>query len=189
VTVHTLAALAVLAAVAGPAAGASLSLRPQERDEAIRVGQRSVTTDDFDAEWRVTNDAGHTAVVMTPFHRLVVAARHAAFRKEALKPREPEKVLKEQANRLVVWVHLKGPRPDFARFYTPRLLTGDREIEPAFVQNERTALPQPDGRFLARCVYAFPTKALTESGRVSLVVADGAGRDVSRFTIDLSRMR
>ena len=48
---------------------------------------------------------------------------------------------------------------------------------------------QDDGRYLARCVYSFPTRYLTGTSRVALVVRDGDGRDVSRFTIDLSAMR
>ena len=87
------------------------------------------------------------------------------------------------------WASLHGPREDFARFYTPRLRVGDREIEPAFVQNERTAVRQADGRYLARCVYSFPTRDLTGKSRVALVVWDVDGRDVSRFTLDLSTMR
>jgi hypothetical protein len=127
--------------------------------------------------------------VLTPFHRLVLAARHAAFRNEPLKPDEPDRLLSEQRDRLVFWASLHGPREDFARFYTPRLRVGDREIEPAFVQNERTAVREADGRYLARCVYAFPTRNLAETSRVTLVVRDVDGRDVGRFTLDLSTMR
>jgi hypothetical protein len=89
----------------------------------------------------------------------------------------------------VIWAQLRGPREDFARFLAPRLIAGDREIEPAFVQNERTAARQESGTYLARCVYGFPTRDLTGKSRVVLVVRDADGRDVSRFTIDLSAMR
>ena len=46
----------------------------------------------------------------------------------------------------MVWVSLRGGSEDFARYYVPRLLAGDREIKAAFVQNERTAIRQDDGR-------------------------------------------
>lgn len=174
----------------GPSArAASFALTPGERDDALRTGARSVTVETFDAEWRVANAAGESITVLTPFHRLVLAGRHAAFRHEPLGPDAPERLLREQQDRLLLWARLHGPREDFARFYTPRLRVGDREIEPAFVQNERSAVRQEDGRYLARCVYGFPTQYLTGTSRVALVVRDADGRDVSRFTIDLSTMR
>jgi len=40
------------------------------------------------------------------------------------------------------------------------------------VQNERTAIRQENGRYLARCVYWFPTKDLTGTARPVLVVRD-----------------
>lgn len=187
------AAQALLAAAvlawAAPAAAASFALTQSEQADALRVGRRSVTVETFDAEWRVANASGDSVTVITPFHRLVVAARHAAFRNEKMKPDEPDLLLREQQGRLVVWAHVRGPREDFARFLAPRLILREREIEPAFVQNERTAARQDDGRYLARCVYGFPIRDLTGKSRVLLVVRDPDGRDVSRFTIDLSTMR
>ena len=115
-----------------------------------------------------------------------VPALSASF---VLAPGEPERLLREQQDRLLLWARLHGPHEGFARFYSPRLLVGDGEVEPAFVQNERTALRQADGRYLARCVYGFPTRDLMGTSPVALVVRDADGRDVSRFTIDLSTMR
>jgi hypothetical protein len=187
-----LALVIALLGPASPAAAAFLTLSPEEIARALAVGQKSVTSDRaFDAEWTVTNDAGDRLTVMTPFHRLVLAARHATFKGEPLKPNEPERVLKEQKDRLPLWVQLRGPREDFARHYTPRLVLlggGERAIEPSFVQNERSAVRQGD-RFVARCVYGFSLRDLTPTSRVVLVVRDVEQRDVSRFTIDLSAMR
>ena len=184
-------ALAVLAVLglSGAAQAASLTLTPAQTTEALRIGERSLTAESFDAEWRVAGHGEETVTVLTPFHRLVIAARHAAFRKEQLKPGEPARLLREHGPRLVFWASLRGAREDFARLYTSRLVVGDREIKPAFVQNERTAVRQEDGAFLARCVYGFPTKNLAGTARLALVVADGDGRDVSRFAVDLSAMR
>lgn len=182
-------ALAGLLAWPFPALAASLALTEREKVEALSVGRQSVTRESFDAEWHVANGSGDSVIVLTPFHRLVIAARHAAFKNETLSAAERDRLLKEQENRLVVWARLHGRREDFARFYEPRLLLRGGEIRPTFVQNEWTALPEAGGGFLARCVYGFPVKDLTGTSRVALVVRDADGRDVSQFTIDLARMR
>jgi hypothetical protein len=181
------AAFAALAPIQAQAAAFTLS--EAQKKEALRVGAASITADAFDGEWRVSNGAGESVTVLTPFHRLAIAARNAAFKDEPLKPSEPDRLLRQDSNRLVLWVQLRGRTEGFARFYAPRLVAGPREIKPTFVQNERTAARQQDGAYVARCVYGFPARELTEAGRMALVVADGDGREVSRFTIDLSRMR
>ena len=185
-------ALVLLAAAAliatGEAAAASLALTEADRRAAIVAGERSTTADDYDREWRVGGEGGE-ALVLTPFHRLAVAARHAAFKNEPLKPAEIERTVRKEAGRLVVWVQLRGRSEDFARYYAPRLMYGTREIRPSFVQNERTAIRQDDGAFLARCAYGFPVRDLDGGARLVLIVADIEGRDVTRFTIDLAAMR
>lgn len=191
---RSLAVVLAVSLTASAAQGAALTLPASDIPHALSVGQASVTHEGaFDAEWRVTNEAGDSVVVMTPFHRIVLAARHAAFKGEPLKSSEPAKILKEQRDRLLLFVQLRGTREDFARFYAPRLLlrgaADAQEIEPTFVQNERSAVRQESGEFLARCVYGFPTKELTGTSRVLLVVRDAERRDVSRFTIDLGAMR
>jgi hypothetical protein len=189
--VKVLAAPVLVLLLAGPsvAGAASFSLEPQQRTDALQVGAQSITRDSFDTEWRVANQAGDSLTVITPFHRLVLAARNAAFKNERMKDTEPEKLLREQQDRLVIWATLRGPREDFARYFAPRILLGDREIEPSFVQNERTAARTDSGAYLARCVYGFPVKEIAPKSRVVLVVRDPDGRDVSRFTIDLASMR
>lgn len=179
----------LLLAWSAPGAAASLTLSEAEKQTALAVGARSITSETFGAEWTIKNGAGHSVAVLTPFHRLALAARNAAFKREPLKAGERERLLKEQTGRLPLWVHLRGPREDFARYYDPQLVVGDRQIKAAFVQNERTALRQEDGTYLARCVYAFPTQDLTGKSRLALIVAGADGRDVTRFTIDLSTMR
>jgi len=185
------AALGLAALLAWPpvVAAASFALGPQERSAALQAGARSVTLDTFDAEWRVAGSSGDSITVVTPFHRLVLAGRHAAFKNEKVKDGEPEKLLREQQDRLVIWASLYGVKEDFARFYAPRILLGTREIEPTFVQNERTAVRTEGGGYLARCVYGFPVKDLTPQANLLLVVRDADGREMSRFTIDLAAMR
>jgi len=181
--------LGLLVTAPAIASAASFTLGAEERSDAVRVGARSITSETFDAEWRVVNPSGDSVSVITPFHRLVLAARHAAFKNERLKDEEGDKLLRSQQDRLVIWAQLRGPREDFARFYAPRIVQGDREIAPAFVQNERTAMRVDGGGYLARCVYRFPTKDLTAGAPLLLVIRDADGRDVNRFTIDLASMR
>jgi hypothetical protein len=184
-----LAAVLSWPATGRSAAAASFALSERDRQEAILTGKRSVVQDDFGGEWRQKNPAGDTLEVMTPFHRLALAARNAAFKNEALKPKDIDSAVKESANKLTVWVTLRGTRPDFARFYTSALRDGQNEIKPSFVQNERTAVRGQDGGYAARCLYVFPAEALTPRGRYTLVVRDADEKDVSTFTVDLSAMR
>lgn len=183
-------ALLTLLVSTPPAGGALLTLSDREQAEALRVGQRSVTKETgFDTEWRVDNAAGEYLTVLTPFYRLALAARNAAFKNEVMKPQDRDKMLLDLRDRLTFWVHLQGTREDFARYYTPRLLVSDLEVEPVFVQNERTGLRQTNGSFLARSVYAFPTKDVTGKSHIVLVVRDPEGQLVSRFAVDLAKMR
>jgi hypothetical protein len=173
-----------------PAAAASLVLTEAEQAEAVRYGEQSVIRESFGEEWRVPGGGGDSLSVMTPFHRLALAARHATFRNnKKLTPSEITRTLRGTDQRLEVWVALTGQRDDFARLYTPTLLVDDREVKAAFVQNEFTAARQENGRYLARCVYGFPTRDISGTSRVALVVADSDGRSVGRFTIDLGKMR
>ncbi|MFQ5520766.1 MAG: hypothetical protein ACE5FK_05165 [Candidatus Methylomirabilia bacterium] len=173
-----------------PLSAASFSLTSAETSEAIRVGQRSVISDEFGKEWEVVNQNGESLRVMTPFHRLALAARNAAFKNETLSKRGVEKILPAKEKRLQFWARLQGSRTEFARRYRPvLLLPNNEEVKPTFVQNERTALPLENGRYLARCLYSFPTDELRRKSRVVLVVRDADGREAARFTVDLSTMR
>jgi hypothetical protein len=186
--IRALVAAAVLLLPAGGALAASFTLDDRAQQAAIRVGERSTTTETFDREWRVSSN-GESVTVLTPFHRLVVAARHAAFKNQTIRPDEVSRVLKKDPGRLVVAVQLRGKREDFARRYRPMLVAGSREIKPSFVQNEHTAVRQEDGVYVARCLYTFPSRELTEKERLVLRVADEEGRELNRFTIDLASMR
>lgn len=173
-----------------PLSAASFFLTPEEARDAIRVGQQSVVSEEFGKEWQVANPNGESLTVLTPFHRLALAARNAAFKKEALKPREVEALLKEHGGKLLFWARLHGSRVDFARWYQPVLLLPDKaEIKPSFIQNERTALRLEDGRYLARCLYSFPTQRLRPTDRVTLLIRDPDSKHVARFMLDLSTMR
>ena len=119
--------------MARPLDAASFSLTPTERDEAVQMGRRSTVAADFGTEWRVAGEApGQSLVVMTPFHRLALAARNSAFKSEELRPRDVESLVKDQEGRLVLWATVRGAKPDFARFYVPLLYRGEQEIKPSF---------------------------------------------------------
>lgn len=171
------------------ASAAALVLTDALKRQALEYGRQTATRENFDAEWRFQNAAGDTVVVLTPFHRLAIAARHATFRDEPLRPNEPDRILREQRERLVFTLELRGQQEAFTRFLVPELEIGDRTLKAAFVQNDRTPARLGDGVYLARCTYAFPLRELTGTSRVALVVRDADGRPASRFTIDLGQMR
>jgi hypothetical protein len=166
-----------------------LTLTPQDRDEAVRTGRRSVIDENWGGEWRVDAGAGQAVTVMTPFHRLALAARNSALRNQELKPRDVEALLKNLEGKLMFWATLRGGRVDFTRFYAPALVAGPQEIKASFSQNERTALRGDDGQFTARCLYVFPTENLDPRATVTLLVRDREEKLVAKFTVDLSAMR
>jgi len=177
-------------AVAQPLDAMSFALTPAEREEAVQMGRRSTVAAEFGNEWRVAGDApGQSLVVMTPFHRLALAARNSAFKGEEMSPRDVETLVRDQEGRLVLWATVRGTKPDFARLYVPRLYRGEVEIKPSFAQNERTALREEDGTYVARNMYVFPAAGLDGKGRVTLVVKNAESAQVARFNVDLSAMR
>jgi hypothetical protein len=172
-----------------PTDAALFTLMPGDKDDAVRVGRRSVTAETWGGEWRVDGGAGQVVTVMTPFHRLALAARNSAFKNKELTPRDVESVLKNQQDKVVFFTTLRGGRVDFARFYTPMLLERQREIKASFTQNERTALRGEDGQYTARCLYVFPAEGVDPRGTVTLLVRDNEEKVVAKFTVDLSTMR
>lgn len=171
-----------------PASAASFDLTKREQAEAIGFGEASVIRDSIGDEWTVTA-GGADVTVATPFYRLAALARQAAFQQVPLKPRDVEAIVRDGRERLRVWVSLRGDRPDFARFLTPALEAGSQQVRATFAQNERTALRQADGRFQARCLYAFPVRGLNPRGKIALVVREVGGAEVARVAIDLAGVR
>jgi|HubBroStandDraft_6_1064221.scaffolds.fasta_scaffold47063_4 hypothetical protein len=173
-----------------PLDAALFTLTPRDRDEAVRIGRRSVINEDWGGEWRVEGGgAGQLVTVMTPFYRLALAARNQAFQDKELKPADVESVLKNQEGKLVFWATLRGTRADFARFYAPALVAHQLEIKALFTQNERTALRGEDGQYTAHCMYVFPVEGVDPRGTVTLLVRDADEKQVAKFTVDLSVMR
>ncbi|MCI0548692.1 MAG: hypothetical protein L0027_15580 [Candidatus Rokubacteria bacterium] len=184
-----LALVALWPAVGQPAGAVSFALDERQRAEAIAVGRESIVSEEFGGEWTVRGSGGQSVTVMSPFHRVALAARNATFRQKVLEPREVEAALKETTGKLILWTTVKGGKADFARFLTPTLLNGGAAIRPSFVQNERTPVLGGDGRYIARCVYVFPSDGLPPAARVTLVVRDRAEAEVAKFQVDLGAMR
>jgi len=167
-------------------------LTPDGIREAIDAGVAAVTQEDFGEEWQIQLPGGEDIVVSTPFSRLALTARQVATKGEIL----TEKQQKEQIDRgkgriqLLITMH-GGPSRTFARFYTPVLMVGSKEIKASFVQNERTPIPEDDGRLAARNVYVFPLEGLPKNGTVTLVVRDAPPeqKEVLRAKLDLSKFR
>jgi hypothetical protein len=167
-------------------------LTPDGIREAIDAGVAAVTQDDFAEEWLLQLPGGEDIVVSTPFSRLALTARQVAMKGDIL----TEKQQKEQIDRgkgriqLIVTMH-GGPSRTFARFYTPVLQVDGKEIKASFVQNERTPIPEDDGRLAARNVYVFPLEGLPKNGTVTLVVRDAPPeqKEVLRAKLDLGKFR
>jgi hypothetical protein len=183
--------LALAAGLIGVAPGEAVSfaLTDRDREQAVRAGKKSVVIEEFGTEWRLKDASGQTLTVITPFHRLALAARNSTFRSEELKPKDVEALMKDYEGKLAFRVTLRGGKTDFARFYTPTLVAGAQEVKASFVQNEHTALREDDGRYAAQCLYVFPAERLDPKGRVVLVVKDADAREVAKFTVDLAAMR
>ena len=185
-----LLAFGAYALATGSADAVFLTLTPKERDAAIEMGRQSIISDRFGAEWTVSGEgSGEGLVVMTPFHRLALAARNSAFKSEELKPKDIDSLMREQEGRLTIWATLRGGKADFARFYTPLLVNGQRQIKASFTQNERTARRENDGAYTARCIYVFPTEGLKPGEPLVLLVKDTNDTQVAKFTLNLGAMR
>ena len=172
-----------------PGEAVSFALTDRDREQAVRAGKKSVVVEEFGTEWRVKDASGQTLTVMTPFHRLALAARNSTFRSQELKPKDVETLMKDYEGKLAFRVTLRGGKTDFARFYAPTLVAGAQEVKASFVQNERTPLREDDGRYAAQCLYVFPAEGLNPKGRVVLVVKDADEHEVAKFTVDLAAMR
>jgi hypothetical protein len=176
----------------GPLDAAALitALSPVDVKDAVAAGARAVDDEDFEAEWQIPLPGGREVVVTTPFSRLALAGRRAAYKGEPLAEKDTREQVDRGKGKLQLLVTLVGDRPDFARRYQPLLRVGSKAVKPSFVQNERTGLKLEDGKFAARSVYVFPLEGLPARGAVILVVHGAVdGPEVFRATIDLGKMR
>ena len=173
-----------------PLRAASFTLTPAERAEAIRAGKRSIVSEEFGGEGKVGGERpGQSVMVITPFHRLALAARNSTFKGQELAAKDIDDLLRDQEGRVTVWAALAGGKADFARFYTAVLMAGRQEIKPSFRQNERTGRREDNGSFTAHCIYVFPAEQFKPTDTLVLIVKDSDERQVAKFMLDLSAMR
>jgi hypothetical protein len=167
-------------------------LTPEGIRQAIDAGITAVTQDDFGEEWQLQLPGGEDIVVSTPFSRLALTARQIAMKGEVMTDKQQKEQIDRGKGRIQLLVTMHGgPSRTFARFYTPVLQVDGKEIKATFVQNERTPIPEDDGRLAARNVYVFPLEGLPKSGVVTLVVRDAPPeqKEVLRTKLDLSKFR
>ncbi len=192
-----LAALAVVRGAAlvllfdgRPALAIMAAPTPAEVQEAIDLGHQSMTQEEFGDEWVIRPTGEEEIVVSTPFSRLAMAARQAAFKGEPLTDKQRQEQIDRGKGRIQFLVTMYGRGPDFARWYQAVLRVGDKEIKATFNQNERTPLKLDDGRFAARNVYVFPLENIPPRGAVTLVVRQAPElKEMFRAPIDLAKMR
>jgi hypothetical protein len=157
---------------------------------AIEAGDKAIAQENFDEEWRLPPGDCAEIEVTTPFYRVAAAARQAAFKNEPLADKDRQEAIDRGKGRIQLKATMHGKAVDFARWYDPVLVAGRQEIKASFVQNERTALKQEEGRFAARNIYVFPVEGLPAQGTVTLVVRHRIDKkEVCRASIDLSKMR
>jgi hypothetical protein len=186
--------LPLLLAIAGPGACPVEAIIPELSGEdvkkAVDEGTRAIAQEDFGEEWRVRLPRGEEVQLMTPYSRVVLAARHAAFKEEPLTPKQLQDQIDRGKGKLQVLITMFGREIDFARWYQAVLRVGDLEVKATFTQNERTAIRTQDGRFAARNVYVFPLEGLPARGGVTLVISHSIEKkEVLRAALDLSKMR
>lgn len=189
-----LAAGVVLVLLAGGRPAPAIVATPSaaEIQEALDLGTQSMTQEEFGDEWSLHPNTGgdEEIVVTTPFSRLAMAARQAAFKGEPLTDKQRQDQIDRGKGRIQFLVTMYGRAADFARWYQAVLRVGDKEIKATFNQNERTPLKLDDGRFAARNIYVFPLEGVPPRGTVTLVVRQAPEmKEVFRAPVDLSRMR
>jgi len=184
-----LAPAAALLLGGSPAAALVPELVDADVQAALDAGTRGLTQEDFAEEWHLRPPGGEV-VVSTPFSRLALAARQAAYKGEPLTDKQRQEQIDRGRGRIQFVVTLFGREMDFARWHQPLLRVGEREVKPTFAQNERTPLRLEDGRYAARNVYVFPVEGLPPRGTVVLVVKNALDqKEVWRAPLDLAKFR
>jgi len=164
---------------------------PAAVQEAVDAGVASLANEAFPDEWRIMLPGGEEVLVSTAFSRVALAARTAAMKGEELTEKQRQEQVDRGNGRIQLLVTMYGTARDFARWYQATLVVNGKDVKASFVQNERTPLRHPDGRYAARNVYVFPLEGLPPKGSVTLVVTDAppGRKEVLRAPIDLGKFR
>jgi hypothetical protein len=166
-------------------------LSPEQRNEAIKNGKRSLRMDvpEFIKEWSVDNGKNGFAFITTEFLALAYAARQAALQSSELNNFDIEDTLAKSSGKLVFSVSLLGTTNSFTKDYTAVLRVGDKTF-PSTYWNNPPAEASDDGKtFEAASDYYFPSEGIDPNAVVLLVVQDKEGKEVAKFSFNLGKMR
>ncbi len=169
-------------------------LSPEQRDDAIKYGKRSVKMDvpEFIKEWSIDNGNNGFAFIITEYLALAFAARQAALQSSDLNPFDIEDTLAKSSGKLVFRVSLFGNTDSFSKDYTAVLRVGDK-VFPSTYWNNPPGEAYGDGKtkpaFVADSDFYFPSEGLDPNSVVLFVVQDKDGKDVSKFSFNLAKMR
>jgi hypothetical protein len=169
-------------------------LSPEQKDEAIKYGKRSVKMDvpEFIKEWSINNGNNGFAFIITEYLALAFAARQAALQSSDLNPFDIEDTLAKSSGKLVFRVSLFGNTDSFSKDYTAVLRVGDKAF-PSTYWNNPPGETYGDGKtkpaFVADSDFYFPSEGLDPNSVVLFVIQDKDGKDVSKFSFDLAKMR
>src|SRR5260370_7312506 len=78
-----------------PGEAMSFALADRDREQAIRVGKKSIVEEQFGGEWRLKDGSGQTLVVVTPFPKRALAPRNSTFPRQELNPKAGPSVLND----------------------------------------------------------------------------------------------
>lgn len=169
-------------------------LSPEQRDDAIKYGKRSVKMDvpEFIKEWSIDNGNNGFAFIITEYLALAFAARQAALQSSDLNPFDIEDTLAKSSGKLVFRVSLFGNTDSFSKDYTAVLRVGDKTF-PSTYWNNPPGEAYGDGKtkpaFVADSDFYFPSEGLDPNSVVLFAVQDKDGKDVSKFSFNLAKMR
>ncbi|HEY5648821.1 MAG TPA: hypothetical protein VIU33_04940 [Nitrospiria bacterium] len=170
------------------------NLVEDQRQEAIIYGKRGIRTEvsEFIEEWSVNKGLDGFAFITTEFLALAYAARTSALRMADLSNYDIEDTLAKSSGKLVFRVTLFGDSPDFAREYTAVILAGDQTIPTTFWSNPGGE-PYGDGEtsptYVTDSDFFFPSEGIDPEGKITLVIQNESGEDVTRFAFDLGSLR
>lgn len=164
-------------------------LSPDQRDDAIKYGKRSVKMDvpEFIQEWSVDNGKNGFAFIITEYLALAFAARQAA--PADLNNFDIEDTLAKSSGKLVFQVSLLGNSDSFSKDYTAVLRVGDKTFPSTFWNNPPGETHGDGKTFEAVSDFYFPSEGIDSNSVVALIIQDKDGKEVGKFSFNLAKIR
>ena len=190
--IFALAFVLALLGINRPDAGAVwLHLTDEQRQEAVRFGERSSWKQLLlQGEW-VRESGGNKAVMQTPFLILAAMAKRASQQYRKLSKEEMDALLKELEGKLTFFITVTGYSPDFAKDYHAVIKADGKTIQPILKQNPSLASPvmgYDSVYYTANCIYVFPAEGIDPNGQLTLIMISPLGREW-KFHYDLSKIK